>query len=583
MSWIWRVINLLATLIFIPIAISFHALRLALMVLSWAIGLSIAALVGYVAFIALRALLFGVPMGDDPATPLGWAVLGLFVLCCWSVVLLFWADMREMDKEKVFAGRGSHGSARFGSKRDRAAFHTENGLLIGRDHVTGQLLRYTGPAHLLTLAPTRAGKGVGTIIPNLLTANRSVLVIDPKGENAGITVGIRRRFGSVHVLDPFGITGLPSAACNPMDRLDPESPDIGDEAASLAEALVMDPPGQVHDAHWNEEAKSLIAGRILFCACHEPKARRNLATLREYLSLRGEKWAMLLELMQDSAAAGGLIARAGNRFSGKSEREAASVLSNAQRHTRFLDSPRIAAAMSRSDLDFGELRKTITSVFLVLPPNRLDAYSRWLRLVVAQALSDIAMAAERPTAPLSAAETATGAPDDPETPRNGPQSPQRPLKSPVLFLLDEFAALGRLEAVERAMGLMAGYGVQLWPILQDLSQLRALYGTRAGTFLANAAVQQVFGVNDLETAKWLSESIGKETTYTSSASTRPGEWASTTTTTSTARDLMGPDEIMQLPGDLQLLRVQGQPVMLTRKLRYYADPEFRKLVSQQPA
>lgn len=133
------------------------------------------------------------------------------------------------------------------------------------------------------------------------------------------------------------------------------------------------------------------------------------------------------------------------------------------------------------------------------------------------------------------------------------------------------------------MGLMAGYGVQLWPILQDLSQLRALYGTRAGTFLANAAVQQVFGVNDLETAKWLSESIGKETTYTSSASTRPGEWASTTTTTSTARDLMGPDEIMQLPGDLQLLRVQGQPVMLTRKLRYYADPEFRKLVSQQPA
>jgi hypothetical protein len=133
---------------------------------------------------------------------------------------------------------------RVSSKAERAAFQRGEGLLIGRDADTGRLLRYDGPAHLITLAPTRAGKGVGTIVPNLLTANRSVLVIDPKGENARITAQARRKFGAVHVLDPFGVTGLPGAAYNPLDRLTPDSLDLGEDAAALAEALVMDPPGQ---------------------------------------------------------------------------------------------------------------------------------------------------------------------------------------------------------------------------------------------------------------------------------------------------------------------------------------------------
>jgi len=112
------------------------------------------------------------------------------------------------------------------------------------------------------------------------------------------------------------------------------------------------------------------------------------------------------------------------------------------------------------------------------------------------------------------------------------------LKAPTLFLLEEFAALGRLEAVERATGLMAGYGLQLWPILQDMSQLKDLYGDRANTFIANAGVQQVFGVNDFETAKWLSQMIGQETSrfQTDSFSNHL-----------TGRDLLTPDEIMQMP------------------------------------
>jgi len=452
----------------------------------------------------------------------------------------------------------SHGSARFASRKERAAFEGGNGLLIGRDLDSGKLLRYDGPAHLLTLAPTRAGKGVGTVIPNLLLAERSVLVIDPKGENAKIAGEARKRFGAVHILDPFGVTGLPVSAYNPLGRLSAESLDLGEDATSLAEALVMDPPGQQSEAHWNEEAKALLSGLIMFAVAHEDQDRKTLATVREYLTLTPEKFRALLGLMQDSGAAGGLIARAANRFLGKSDREAASVMSSAQRHTHFLDSPRIVAATARSDFQFSALRHDLTSIFLVLPPNRLDAYSRWLRLLVAQALQDIARDAE------------------------SAQAGAQRLKQPALFLLDEFAALGRLEAVERAMGLMAGYGLQLWPILQDMSQLKDLYGARANTFVANAGVLQTFGVNDFETAKWLSQMIGRETTGYRTESLKVGD-APSTSYNVTARDLMTPDEIMQIPPHVQLLRVQGKPVMIARKLRYFADREFDGLYSSPDA
>ena len=130
------------------------------------------------------------------------------------------------------------------------------------------------------------------------------------------------------------------------------------------------------------------------------------------------------------------------------------------------------------------------------------------------------------------------------------------------------------------MGLMAGYGLQLWPILQDMSQLNDLYGKRAGTFVANAGVQQVFGVNDLETAKWLSQMIGQETTGYQTQSYKPGD-AHSMTQNVTGRDLLTPNEIMQVHPDNQLLRVQGRPTAIAEKLRYYADREFQGLFQPQ--
>mgnify|MGYP001418300486 FL=1 len=517
--------------------------------LGWMIGFIIGGVVAMTAF--------GPPLGHSAWE---WIIIAPPVFIGAVFGFQYWRKTSGADAFFGLTG-DSHGSARFPSRKELKKLQGNDGLLIGRNPGTGRLLRYDGPAHLITLAPTRAGKGVGTVIPNLLAVERSVLVIDPKGENARIAGEARRRFGTTHVLDPFDVSGMPSAAYNPLDRLTPDSLDLGEDAASLTEALVMDPPGQVTEAHWNEEAKAILGGLIMFCVCHEDRDRRCLATVREYLTLPPEKLRALLELMQDSDAAGGLIARAANRFLGKADREAASVLSNAQRHTHFLDSPRIAKVTSRSDFHFSDLRHRITSVFLVLPPNRMDAYSRWLRLLVSQALQDIARDAEASV---------------------GAQGASQRLKAPALFLLDEFAALGRLEAVERAMGLMAGYGLQLWPILQDMSQLKDLYGERAGTFIANAGVQQVFGVNDFETAKWLSQMIGQETTGFQTDSYKPGDSPSFSNNL-TGRDLLTPDEIMQMPPELQLLRVQGQPSALAQKLRYYADPEFKRLFVPQDA
>ncbi|WP_105386489.1 type IV secretory system conjugative DNA transfer family protein [Neorhizobium alkalisoli] len=447
----------------------------------------------------------------------------------------------------------THGSARFATDKEVAPLsQADSGLLIGRNGKTGKLMRYDGPAHLLTMAPTRTGKGVGTIIPNLLTADRSVICIDPKGENAKITGRARETFGPVHVLDPFGVTGLPSAAFNPLDTLDPAGLDVAEDASTLADALVFDEPGMAGEAHWNEEAKALISGLILKIVAVESPGRRHLGTLREYLTLAPERFAALMKRMQDMDDANGLVARAANRHLGKSDREAAGVLSAAQRHTHFLDSPRMTAVLSRSDFRFADLKRRNVTVFLVLPPDRLSTYSRWLRLLVSQSLLDMARDPAKPAVP-------------------------------VLYLLDEFATLGHLSPVERAMGLMAGYGVQLWPILQDVHQLRATYGQRAGTFLSNAGVLQVFGVNDHDSARLVSDLLGQETVvFQTMARALDSEKSGISYSQHhTARPLLTPDEVRSMPQNIELLFLAGQRPIVAGKLAYYADPEFRELFDAQ--
>ena len=450
-----------------------------------------------------------------------------------------------------FGDRGgdTHGTARFASAPEASSLQqSRDGLLLGRSVKSGKLLRYDGASHLMTIAPTRTGKGVGTLIPNLLTARRSVICIDPKGENTRITSRARASMGPVHVLDPFGISGKPSAAFNPLAAFDPASLDLAEDAAILADALVFDPPGEAGEAHWNEEAKALIAGLILHIVTQEPPQRRTLAVLREHLTCAPRDFETLLADMQASTSAGGRVARAANRHLGKADREATGVLSAAQRHTHFLDSPRMTAVLERSDFAFAELKARTATVFLILPPDRLTTYARWLRLMVTESLQDMARA-------------------------NGPAS------SSVLYLLDEFAALGHLAPVERAMTLLAGYGIQLWPILQDIHQLRATYGARAGTFLSNLGVLQIFGVNDHESARLASDLLGQGTVVfqTTSQAMDSDRSGITYAEHHAGRPLLTPDEVRNLPQTKELLFVAGMRPVQADKLRYYADPEFKGL------
>ena len=215
------------------------------------------AVVGGIIVLVGTQWLLGKLLPESIASTIAWAALVAFGVAVWK----FNQGMRRNDLL---------GSAAFGSRADVRALETGDGdLLIGRSAKSGRLLRYGGPAHLLTMAPTRSGKGVGTIIPNLLTLDRSVICIDPKGENARVTARARASKGEVWCLDPFEVSGQPPARYNPRYRLDPASLDLAEEAMTLADALVHDSAGQGGDAHWNEEAKALIAGLILYAVVHE--------------------------------------------------------------------------------------------------------------------------------------------------------------------------------------------------------------------------------------------------------------------------------------------------------------------------
>ena len=197
------------------------------------------------------------------------------IIMMLTVIVVILIGLRALFQPLILAYGGpaaddTHGSARFATDAENRAYAGDSGLLIGRDRKTGRPLRYAGP----------------------------VVCIDPKGENARITARHRGNFGPVHVLDPFGVTGLPGAAFNPLDRIDPAGLDLADDCMTLADALVYDAPGEAGEAHWNEEAKALIAGIILAIVTSEPPATRTLATLRDRLTLAPQAFAAMLEAMQ---------------------------------------------------------------------------------------------------------------------------------------------------------------------------------------------------------------------------------------------------------------------------------------------
>lgn len=464
---------------------------------------------------------------------------GLFVLwLLWKIISIpfkRWAEnQRAWDEEQ----NQLHGSAREASRGDLedAGMMGKNsaGLLIGRAGPgwDNQLVRYPGDAHLITFAPTGSGKGVSAVIPNLLDYQGSVICIDPKGENAAITARRREMGQDVHLLDPWGLAGDETASFNPIDWLDPDGETFEEDALMLADTLVMDSAND----HWSKEATALMAGILMHIAASEPEQNQHLLQLNRLLSLPPAEFADLLVAMSQSPVEA--VQLCANRFRGKSPNEASGVMSSAQSHLHFLETRAMRRVLSRSDFDPLKIKAKPTTIYLILPAERLSSHARWLRLMVSLFLAALAKDRTRP-------------------------------EKPVLFMLDEFAALGRLQMVETAMGLMRGYGVKLWPILQDLSQLRAHYREQWESFIANAGAIQVFGTNDQSTAQYFSHMAGMTTMQAESSNDAGSSFSRT------GRALFMLDEIRRINSVNQLLFVQGMHPCMVGKAFYYAMSQFK--------
>lgn len=439
----------------------------------------------------------------------------------------------------------THGSARFASLADarKGKLLHRSGLILGRK--SGRMLYYSGDGHLLTFAPTRSGKGVGCVIPNLLDYPGSVVVTDIKGENSAITRAYRESLGPVYELAPLGGTKGMASTYNPLDFIRIDTPYEVDDARLVAEMLVVPEHSQAN--HWEREARTLITGLLLYIRHDWDIFSQNLGTLRDFLMQDAEEFELLLAKMAASKQEN--VSRIARGFSQKEPKERSAVISTAQGATELFESPELRSATEISSFTFESLKDEVAAVFIIVPPEYLEAYRPFLRMMTGLAT----MAMTRNTA--------------------------KP-KHPVLFLLDELPALGYMRPIEEGIGYLAGYGAKLWLFVQDLDQLQKTY-PKARSMIANCAVRQAFNVQDPDTAKLLSDMLGTATVrMQSQGQTSPLPFklisgAFHSGIFEGARPLMTTGEILTMPAKEQLLFVQGLPAIRARKIRYFDWREWK--------
>lgn len=413
----------------------------------------------------------------------------------------------------------------------------------------GQKIGRRDDRHQITIGGSRAGKGVSLIVPSLLTYEGSVLAIDPKGELAKLSASPRakRLHQGTFIVDPFGVTGQPSSNLNPLSEIKEYSLDVPgrnwphaiDDALMIANAMII-PSG--NDSHWSDSAKALLQALILMVLLLREN-ERNLVTVRSLIMLTdrtvadeakdcdGDKEKALFKLMElETEPFDGLIAGIGSAFLSMGDRERASIMSTLRTQTAFLDSPALANTLQASDFELADLKRKKTTVYLCLPASNMGTHSKWLRTIITLALR----ACER--VPEASA-------------------------LPVLFVLDEFAVLGHMQAIESAAGQMAGFGVKLWVILQDLSQLKHHYKDSWETFFGNAAIATFHGIADMTTLEYLSKRLGTRS-FTVATATGIGinalaQGAALSNETVRAEPLLATHEI-----ELALARERGRMVVL---------------------
>lgn len=440
--------------------------------------------------------------------------------------------------------------------------------------------------HLLTIAGSRAGKGTSAILPNLLLYPGSVLVLDPKGENATESAE-RRGHGrgvangglghDVFVIDPFGVADVDDAyraGFNPLEGLDPKNDDFIDECDAIADALVVH-DGKGDNAHFYDTARLVLRGYIAWVVAHPDITDKSLNEVRRliFLTRHWDEVPPEVELdetsevippradapnlsfnslaglmMEDPDFAHGIPSESASMLLSMGDREFGSAMSTIRNQIGFTASPPMARTLAggmRSP-DLQAWKHGHTSVYLCLPAGRLHRHFRFFRLFINRLLNAI--------------EADKAVPD-----------------TPALMILDEMHVLGHMKALETAAGLLAGFGVRIWSIFQDLAQLKNIYGERWETFLGNASIFQTFGLNDLGTLKYISERLGTSAMLKVSQGEQSTDQAaggfSGESKSIDGTPLLTPDEVAAFfsrQSGNQLIIYPGTSAIFLKRVPYYA-------------
>jgi type IV secretory pathway TraG/TraD family ATPase VirD4 len=393
-------------------------------------------------------------------------------------------------------------------------------------------------AHTLIVARTRAGKGTRVIVPTLLRYGHSMLVIDPKGENAAITARTRRdQLGqAVHIVNPWGEMadlytrlGFAPATFNPLDAIDRD--DLNAVAVAQTLAATICPIANEKDKFWQGSAANVLAAVFLWIADH-PGEKKTLARAREIVTQsRSDFLKTLTQMVTAKEAYQGAIKEMVSQYIDLAPETYSGIMSNLAENTKFLSDPRIKNSTASSSFSLQKLRDVLITVYLVIPHDRIQTHATWLRLVIASAMQAI----------------------------KGRNALTSEPHHRCMFLIDEFGSIGNIPDIPRDIALMSGYGLDFTLIVQGIDQLKHHYGDAQGTILSNCGFKWFCHVNELETAKYLSESLGKATVRTvgksMSSGQNPGGATEGTSTTfgEVGRSLLTPDEVLNLGRDVAIL------------------------------
>ena len=444
--------------------------------------------------------------------------------------------------------RPLHGAARWSTRAEqrRHRLRARTGILLGE--TSDGLLVADGPDHVLLYAPTRTGKGVGVVIPNLLAWPSSVVVLDIKRENFNATAGFRAGAGqTVHLFDPLAPDGR-TARFNPLSHIDRSDPVVVlDELQRIANMLF---PAHSHaDPFWAEAARTGFIGVGAYVAA-TPNLPFTLGEIYRQLT-DGDPRDRLPKLLEqrrkdgDPLPAGAVTAL--NDFCSSGENTFASIRQSITTRMGLWLNPLVDAATSQSDFDLRAIRGGRLSLYLAASPENMDRVAPLYALLFQQ-LVDL---------------NSRALPDasDPQT----------------LVLLDEFARLGRAPVLAHAFAWVAGYGLRLLPVIQSPSQLRALYGPDVTEdILTNCGLEIVFAPKELKVAQELSERLGYYT-YRGRSRSRPmglGQGRRSLTDSDQKRALMLPQELMQFPQHTLIVLKAGLAPTRGRKLVYFSDRRF---------